>query len=88
MSSALLSAVILNLGIYGIVLTLDWLAPNLTTGMGILVLVIGAVTAIVGILYATIDDDIKRMLAFSSIENLGLVATALGASIIFATSVQ
>jgi hydrogenase-4 component B len=81
--SALLSAVILNLGIYGIVLTLDWLAPNLTTGMGILVLVIGAVTAIVGILYATIDDDIKRMLAFSSIENLGLVATALGASIIF-----
>jgi hydrogenase-4 component B len=81
--SALLSAVILNLGIYGIVLTLDWLAPNVTTGMGILVLAIGAVTAIVGILYATIEDDLKRMLAFSSIENIGLVATALGASVIF-----
>jgi hydrogenase-4 component B len=82
--SALLSAVILNLGVYGFALTAQWLGGTVTVAMGVVALVTGALTAIIGILYATIDDDLKRMLAFSSIENLGLVVAALGAGMIFA----
>jgi hydrogenase-4 component B len=81
--SALLSAVILNLGIYGILVTVKWLSAAVTSGMGITMLVTGAVTALIGILYATIEDDLKRMLAFSSMEGIGLVIVAVGAALIF-----
>lgn len=81
--SALLSAVIVNLGIYGIVrFNLD-LAPITTTGPGLVVLVVGAVSALVGILYATTQAEMKQLLAHSTIENMGIVAAAIGASIVF-----
>ncbi|MGH7988887.1 MAG: proton-conducting transporter membrane subunit, partial [Limisphaerales bacterium] len=71
--SAILSGVILNLGLYGIVrVNLDLLPVNVT-GAGIIVLVIGTISALVGILYATIENDLKAMLAHSSIENIGIV---------------
>jgi hydrogenase-4 component B len=81
--SALLSAVILNLGVYGILVTNHWLAGGATAGMGLAMLVTGAITAIIGILYATIEDDLKRMLAFTSMEGIGLVIVALGAAMTF-----
>lgn len=81
--SAVLSGCILNLGIYGIVrVNLD-LLPVRNTGEGLVVLVVGSLTALIGILYATIDPDMKRMLAYSSIENMGLVAVGLGAGMVF-----
>ena len=46
-------------------------------------MVVGAASALVGILYATIVDDMKTMLAYSSIENIGIVLTALGAAFVF-----
>lgn len=83
--SAILSGVILNLGLYGIVrVNLDLLPVNVT-GAGIIVLVIGTISALVGILYATTENDLKAMLAHSSIENIGIVTAGLGAGIIFAT---
>lgn len=81
--SALLSGVILNLGIYGIVRVNMDLLPAAGVGPGLVVMLIGAVTAIVGILYATVDDDLKRMLAHSSIENMGIVTVGLGAGMTF-----
>jgi hydrogenase-4 component B len=81
--SALLSAVILNLGVYGMLLLNLVLVPQNAMLFGILALSIGSMSAIVGILYAVIDDDLKRMLAFSSIENIGIVVAALGAGAIF-----
>ena len=82
-ASALLSGVILNLGIYGILRTAaSFLAP-LPTGAGLIVLVIGAVTALLGILYANTENDLKRMLAHSSIENMGLITVGLGAAFTF-----
>ncbi|HTX03571.1 MAG TPA: proton-conducting transporter membrane subunit [Candidatus Acidoferrales bacterium] len=81
--SALLSGVILNVGVYGIVLVNMILAPSHLPAQGLIVMVVGASSAIVGILYATIVDDMKAMLAFSSIENIGIVVTALGASLVF-----
>ncbi len=81
--STLLSGVILNLGIYGIVrVNLD-LLPTVGVGPGLVVMGIGAVTALVGILYATVADDLKRMLAHSSIENMGIVTVGLGAGMTF-----
>jgi len=81
--SAVLSGVILNLGIYGIMrVNLD-LAPPTLLGTGVVALVVGAVSAFVGILYATTENDTKGMLAHSSIENMGIIATGLGAGFIF-----
>ncbi len=86
--SAVLSGVILNLGLYGIVrLNLD-LVPFTTVGAGVLVLIVGTVSALVGILYATTENDLKAMLAHSSIENIGIVTAGLGAGIIFTAYAQ
>lgn len=81
--SAILSGVILNLGLYGIVrLNLD-LVPVTTVSAGAVVLVIGTISALVGILYATAENDLKAMLAHSSIENIGIVTAGLGAGFVF-----
>ncbi|MGD0533205.1 MAG: proton-conducting transporter membrane subunit [Methyloceanibacter sp.] len=81
--SALLSAVIVNLGIYGIVrFNLD-LVPATTSRPGLIVLVIGSVSALIGILYATVESEMKRLLAHSTIENMGIVAAGIGAAMIF-----
>jgi hydrogenase-4 component B len=81
--SALLSGVILNLGLYGIVrLNLD-LVPVRMVGAGVVVLVVGSASALIGILYAAVENDLKAMLAHSSIENIGIVTAGLGAGLVF-----
>lgn len=81
--SALLSGVILNLGIYGILLVNLQLVPVAFVGCGALALLVGAISALAGILYATIEDDLKTMLAYSSVENLGIAVAAIGAGFVF-----
>lgn len=84
--SAILSGVILNLGIYGIArVNLDILPP-VSQVPGLIVLAVGSVSAFLGILYATTENDLKAMLAHSSIENLGIVAAGLGAGLVFVAS--
>jgi hydrogenase-4 component B len=81
--SALLSAVIVNLGIYGIIrFNLD-LRPVTDTGPGLIVLAIGSLSALIGILYATVQVEMKRLLAHSTIENMGIVAAGVGAAMIY-----
>jgi hydrogenase-4 component B len=53
---------------------------------GFLVFALGAISALTGIMYAVIEPDIKRMLAFSSIENIGIILLGIGASMIFLAS--
>jgi hydrogenase-4 component B len=84
--SALLSTVIVNLGIYGIIrINLD-LVPVNAPSFGLVVLLIGSFSALVGILYATIQSEMKRLLAHSTIENMGIVAAGLGAAMVFLSS--
>jgi len=84
--SAILSGVILNLGIYGIArVNMDILAPS-SAVPGLIVLAVGAVSAFLGILYATTENDLKAMLAHSSIENMGIVTAGLGAGLVFIAS--
>src|SRR6185312_5952986 len=61
----------------------EWLAPP-GLGVGIALLALGALSCIGGVLYATLQHELKRVLAFSSIENVGIVAMALGASLVLA----
>ncbi|NOY68841.1 MAG: hypothetical protein GXP53_05025 [Deltaproteobacteria bacterium] len=86
--SAILSGVILNLGIYGIVRINMDILPISFVGPGLIMLIMGTVSALVGILYATPERDMKKMLAHSSIENMGITIAGLGAGFIFASSGQ
>ncbi|HUC27249.1 MAG TPA: proton-conducting transporter membrane subunit [Streptosporangiaceae bacterium] len=81
--SAFLSGLIVKLGIYGIALFAFRLLPEGAAWRGILTMGIGAVTAAIGILYAMAERDIKRFLAFSTIENIGIIVTAFGAAMTF-----
>ncbi len=84
--SALLSAVIIKLGIYGMLrFLLDFLGgPSIAPAWwGLTILSIGAVTALIGILYAVVQQDMKRVLAYSSIENIGIILAGLGAALTF-----
>jgi len=81
--SSILSGVILNLGLYGILRVNFDLVPVGMIGAGVIVLVVGTISALVGILYATTENDLKTMLAHSSIENIGIVTAGLGAAMIF-----
>ena len=75
-----------NLGIYAILrIDFDLLSPA-SVGPGLVVLVVGSLSALIGILYATIQPDMRRMLAHSSIENMGIVTAALGAGLAFAAA--
>lgn len=82
-ATAIIAGVLVNCGLYGMLLLNLVLVPQNAMLFGALALVVGALSAVVGILYATIDDDLKRMLAFSSVENLGIALTAIGAGAIF-----
>jgi hydrogenase-4 component B len=84
--SAILSGVILNLGIYGIIRVNFQFVPITTVASGLILLIIGSLSALVGILYATTEHDLKALLAHSSIENMGIVTLGLGAAVVFAAS--
>ncbi len=76
------AGITLNLGFYGI-LRLNADLMHAGFGTGLLALITGSVTALVGILYATTDGDMKTMLAHSSIENAGIIVAAVGAFLVF-----
>ncbi|HUH67436.1 MAG TPA: proton-conducting transporter membrane subunit [Mycobacterium sp.] len=83
--SGFLSGMVVKLGIYGIVL---FTAELLNTGpawWGLITMGLGALTAVVGILYALTERDIKKFLAYSTIENVGVIAIAVGAGMIFSS---
>jgi hydrogenase-4 component B len=81
-----LAGVTLNLGSYGILRLNADLASNYGPGIGLFALITGSITALVGILYATTENDLKKMLAHSSIENAGIIVSAIGASLVFRAS--
>lgn len=75
--SAMLSAVMLKTGIYGI-LRISGLLPAIPRGVGSALLALGALTAVYGVGNALMQRDYKRLLAYSSIENLGIIAMGVG----------
>jgi len=79
----MMSAVIVKLGLYGILrFCVDILGPG-PAWWGLFLLALGAATAFVGILHALVQQDLKRILAYSTIENVGIILAAIGMSLIF-----
>ena len=81
--SALLSAVMVKIAIYGLARFLFDLVGAPAWWWGVALLVVGALSALVGVLYALMQRDLKRLLAYSTIENAGVVVFALGLSLSF-----
>ena len=80
--SALMSGVMIKTGIYGLIrLGLEVMGPG-PDWWGVLLIVIGSASAVMGILYALMEHDLKRLLAFSSIENIGIILLGLGAAVV------
>ncbi|MHB1756516.1 MAG: hydrogenase 4 subunit B [Leptospirillum sp.] len=83
--SALLSGVMLKIAIYGMIRV--WFnligVQYLSWKWGAVVLAVGLFTALFGILFALTQNDLKRLLAYSSIDNIGIIVMGLGLSIIF-----
>jgi formate hydrogenlyase subunit 3/multisubunit Na+/H+ antiporter MnhD subunit len=82
--SALMSGVMLNTAIYGLLrVSFDLLHLRLWW-WGCLLLAIGLATALFGVVFAAVQTDMKRLLAYSSIENMGLLFVGMGLTLIFA----
>ena len=79
--SAVMSGVMLKMGVYGIV-RMTALLPLPATWWGSTMLIAGAVTGLAGIAFAISQNDIKRMLAYSSIENIGIITMGIGLALL------
>lgn len=79
--SALMSGVMIKMGIYGILRSLTFLgAPE--GWWGTFLILLGAVTGITGVLHALGQRQLKRLLAYSSVENIGIITLAIGLAVL------
>ncbi len=83
--SALMSGVVIKMGVYGLLrVTIDLLVGG-PAWWGGLVLAVGTVSALLGVLYALMEHDLKRLLAYHSVENIGIIFIGIGAGLMFQT---
>ena len=81
--SALMSGVMIKTGIYGFVrVSMDIMGQG-PEWWGITIIIVGAVSSILGVLYALMEHDMKRLLAYHSVENIGIILLGIGASMMF-----
>ena len=81
--SALLSGVVIKMGVYGLLrVSLDLMGGGPAWWGGV-TLGLGAVSALLGVLYALMENDLKRLLAYSSVENVGIIFIGVGAGLMF-----
>lgn len=81
--SALMSGVMIKTGIYGFIrISMDTIGKG-AEWWGITIIIIGAVSSVLGMLYALMEHDIKRLLAYCSVENIGIILLGIGASMLF-----
>jgi len=81
--SALMSGVMLKTAIYGMMRVAFDLIRDFPWWWGGVVLVFGLVSAVLGVLYALMQHDLKRLLAYHSVENIGIIMIGLGLAMIF-----
>ena len=80
--SALMSGVMLKVAVYGFGRFVFQFLGAEVFAYGLIVMLVGLVSAFLGVLYATMEKDIKRILAYSSVENMGIIFTAFGAGML------
>jgi formate hydrogenlyase subunit 3/multisubunit Na+/H+ antiporter MnhD subunit len=81
--SALMSAVMTKVAIYGFIRVVFDLLGQPAWAASVVVLFLGSITAVMGILYALMEKDLKRLLAYSTIENVGIIFVSLGLALAF-----
>jgi formate hydrogenlyase subunit 3/multisubunit Na+/H+ antiporter MnhD subunit len=81
--SALMSGVMLKTAIYGLLRVAFDLLPDPQWWWGVAALAVGLLTAFYGVAFAAVQTDMKRLLAYSSIENIGIVLAGIGLTLVF-----
>ncbi|MGO8916043.1 MAG: hydrogenase 4 subunit B [Stellaceae bacterium] len=81
--SALMSGVMTKVAIYGLIRLLFDLAGPAQWWWGVVLLLLGGVTALLGVLYAVMQHDLKRLLAYHTVENIGIIVIGLGLALAF-----
>lgn len=87
-ASAAMSAAMVKMGVYGMLLVTLRLLPHGPSWWGVVLVALGAISALYGILQASVQSDLKRLLAYSTTENVGLITTAIGVGLLLAQSGQ
>ncbi len=83
--SAIMSGVVLKIGIYGLLRTLSFFT-GIPLWWGMVIIVLGMASGIVGVLFALGQHDLKRLLAYHSIENIGIITMGIGTALIGAAT--
>jgi formate hydrogenlyase subunit 3/multisubunit Na+/H+ antiporter MnhD subunit len=83
--SALMSGVMLKIALYGILRVSFDLLQTRIWWWGVLLMAVGLVTALFGVVFSTVQVEMKRLLAYSSIENIGLMCAGMGLSLLFSS---
>ena len=81
--SALMSGVMLKTAIYGLLRVTFGLLQTQFSWWGVVALLLGLLTALFGVMFAAVQTDMKRLLAYSSIENIGIILVGIGLTLIF-----
>lgn len=81
--SALMSGVMIKTGIYMMARIFIGTLTDIPLWWGLFILTLGSISSLLGVLYALAEHDLKRLLAYHSIENIGIILLGLGASMVF-----
>lgn len=85
-ASALLSGAMLKVALYGLCVVAFELAAPAPPAWGMVVIVVGTISAVFGVLFALVEHDLKRLLAYSSVENVGIVTVGIGLALLARSS--
>ena len=81
--SSIMSGVMIKTAIYGIIRFVIFLLGVNSSWWGVLILILAVITCLVGVIYALMERDIKRLLAYSSVENIGIILLGVGLTMLF-----
>jgi hydrogenase-4 component B len=87
-AAALMSGVMIKTAVYGLCRFFLELLGTGPVWWGYTILLLAAVTAFLGVLYALMENDLKKLLAYSSVENIGIILFGMGAGLVFAAREQ
>ncbi len=82
--SAVMSGIMIKAGIYGLIRIAIGVLGGGPDWWGVTILAVGAISAVLGVLYALMQHDLKRLLAYHSIENVGIILLGLGSALLLA----
>ncbi|HEX7591224.1 MAG TPA: proton-conducting transporter membrane subunit [Candidatus Limnocylindrales bacterium] len=80
--SAVMSGAMIKTGIYGIIRLMMDVVGGTPDGLAMAIIGLGALSAVMGVLYAVMQNDLKKLLAFSSIENIGIILMGIGSALL------